>query len=164
MQSSTQTTRNRGFTLIELIVIIVVLAILSGVAIPKYIDYSERARVTAISANLKMIRRALLNYRMEKGDYPPDQLGGVMPPEMNEYFSSAVWATPIQGVGVYNWEGPPGWAGIEAIGVGSLVSVPSSPLTDPFWQKVDAQIDDGNLSTGFFRWDSGISRYQFRMN
>ena len=39
--------RNRAFTLIELIVIIVVLAILAGVAIPKYIDYTANAKSSA---------------------------------------------------------------------------------------------------------------------
>ncbi|MBY0312809.1 MAG: prepilin-type N-terminal cleavage/methylation domain-containing protein [Phycisphaerales bacterium] len=154
----------QGFTLIELIVVIVVLAILSGVAIPKYIDYAESARVTAIAANLKMIQRAMLQYRVNHDAYPPDQNGGIMPPEMNTYFSSDTWATPIEGIGVYNWEGPPGWAGIEAIGVGSLVSVPANPTADAFWLKIDARIDDGDLTTGYFQWDSGSQRYQFRMN
>ena len=39
--------RSRAFTLIELIVIIVVLAILSGIAIPKYIDYTANAKAAA---------------------------------------------------------------------------------------------------------------------
>lgn len=156
--------RDHGFTLIELLAIIVVLAVLSGVAIPKYIDMAEEARATTIGANLKMIRRAMLQYRIDQGEYPPDQNGGIMPPEMDAYFSSDMWATQIQGVGVYNWEGPPGWAGIEAIGVGSLVSVPASPTTDLFWLKIDSRIDDGVLTTGFFQWEPGSQRYQFRMD
>lgn len=154
----------KAFTLIEFIVIIVVLGILAGVAVPKYMDLSEQARVSAISANLKMIRRAIMQYRIDQGEYPPDQNGGIMPPEMNTYLANDVWATTIQGIGVYNWEGPPGWANNEAIGVGSLVTVPASPTTDPFWKKIDARIDDGNLATGYFRWDSGSGRYEFMMN
>lgn len=153
-----------AFTLIELIAVIVVLSILSAVAIQKYNDYSERARVSVISWNLKVLRRAFMQYWIDHGEFAPDQNGGLMPPEMNAYLSNDVWSTPIAGIGVYNWEGPPGWAGIEAIGVGSLVSVPADPTNDPFWRSIDRTIDDGVLTTGLFRWEPGSQRYQLRMN
>lgn len=58
--------RHRGdpcaFTLVELIVIIVVLAILAGVAIPKYIDYSVNARASAILSEYRSIRAAAMLY------------------------------------------------------------------------------------------------------
>ena len=43
---------HRGFTLIELVAVIVVLAILAGVAIPKYFDYSAQAKVSATKGTL----------------------------------------------------------------------------------------------------------------
>ena len=54
--------RSRGFTLVELIVIIVVLAILSGVAIPRYIDYTANARASAVRATLGGVRTAIANF------------------------------------------------------------------------------------------------------
>ncbi|MBY0262434.1 MAG: prepilin-type N-terminal cleavage/methylation domain-containing protein, partial [Phycisphaerales bacterium] len=54
--------RSRGFTLVELIVIIVVLAILSGVAIPRYIDYTANARASAVRATLGGVRSAIANF------------------------------------------------------------------------------------------------------
>lgn len=49
----------RGFTLIELVVVIVVLAILSGAAIVRYYDYGERAKASADAGALGGINEAL---------------------------------------------------------------------------------------------------------
>jgi Tfp pilus assembly protein PilE len=54
--------KSRAFTLVELIVIIVVLAILSGVAIPKYIDYTANAKASAAKATLGAVRSAIANF------------------------------------------------------------------------------------------------------
>ena len=153
--------RRAAFTLVELIAVMVIVGILAIVVAPRFIDSSERAKVAAISSNLKMIRRALIEYKAVHGAYPPDQNGGIMPPEMAQFIPNDIWAQAITGIGVYNWEGPPGWANHEGIGVGSLVSTPTSPTTDAFWAKIDAAIDDGALTTGYFRWESGAGRYEF---
>ena len=52
----------RAFTLIELIVVIVVLAILAGVAIPKYIDYTSNAKASATRGVLGGVRSAVANF------------------------------------------------------------------------------------------------------
>ena len=54
--------KSRAFTLVELIVIIVVLAILSGVAIPKYIDYTTSAKSSAAKATIGAVRSAIANF------------------------------------------------------------------------------------------------------
>lgn len=52
----------RAFTLVELIAVIVVLAILAGVAIPKYFDYTDRARTSSVLGTVGNVRSALASY------------------------------------------------------------------------------------------------------
>ena len=56
----------KAFTLIELIAVLVVLAILSGVALPRYFDYTDRARSSAVQGTLGGVRTALTNYYVEQ--------------------------------------------------------------------------------------------------
>ena len=51
-----------GFTLIELIAVIVVLAILAGVALPKYFDYSSQAQESATKGTLGGVRAGIANF------------------------------------------------------------------------------------------------------
>ncbi len=56
------TNARKAFTLIELIAVLVVLAILSGVALPKYFDYTDRARSSAVQGTLGGVRTAMVNF------------------------------------------------------------------------------------------------------
>jgi prepilin-type N-terminal cleavage/methylation domain-containing protein len=60
--SKRNTIHRRGFTLIELIAVIVVLAILTGVALPRYFDYAAQAREAATKGILGGVRAGIANY------------------------------------------------------------------------------------------------------
>ena len=59
----------RGVTLMELVVVVIIIGILSGLAMPLYYKSKERALDNEASANLKLIRAAEQTYRMEMGNY-----------------------------------------------------------------------------------------------
>lgn len=62
-----------GFTLIELIAVIVVLAILAGVALPKYFDYSAQARASSCKGTLGGVRAGIANFYMNTGLAAPER-------------------------------------------------------------------------------------------
>ena len=60
----------KGFTLIELIVVIVVLGILSGIAIAKFVAFKEEAYVASMKADLRNFALYQQNYLIDsKGSY-----------------------------------------------------------------------------------------------
>lgn len=65
MQKST-----RGFSLIELVVVISLLAILSGVLVPRVSSHVQMARDARRLADIQRVRAAIEQYRMDKGHYP----------------------------------------------------------------------------------------------
>jgi len=57
---------NRGFTLIELVMIIVILGILAAIAIPKYIDMQSQAQASAEKGILGGVRAGIMTYYAEQ--------------------------------------------------------------------------------------------------
>ena len=56
----------KGFTLIELMAVVVILAILAGVALPKFFDYSTQAKKASTKGTLGGVRAGIANFYAEK--------------------------------------------------------------------------------------------------
>jgi general secretion pathway protein G len=61
---------NKGFSLVELLIVILVLAILTGIAIPAYYLITARAKETATETEMTNIAKALEIYNSDKQAYP----------------------------------------------------------------------------------------------
>jgi len=59
-----------GFSLIELLIVIAVVGILSGIAIPWYMSYREKVKIENCKLGIKVIETAVKNYGIENNGYP----------------------------------------------------------------------------------------------
>ena len=69
------TLRPRGFTLIEILVVIVILGILAALIVPRVMDRPDQARAVAARADVAAIMNALKLYRLDNGTYPTADQG-----------------------------------------------------------------------------------------
>lgn len=70
--------RQRGFTLIELIVVMAIVALLVSIAAPRYFRSVDRARENSLRTSLGVMRDAIDQFEADKGRYPDtlDELVG----------------------------------------------------------------------------------------
>jgi general secretion pathway protein G len=62
--------REKGFTLIELIIVITLIGILVGLGLPQFKNAVKRARETTLKENLFTLRKLINQYYVDKGKYP----------------------------------------------------------------------------------------------
>lgn len=67
--------RVRGFTLIEILVVIVILGILATLVVPKLMSRPDQARTVAAKQDIQTVLQALKLYRLDNGRYPTTEQG-----------------------------------------------------------------------------------------
>ncbi|UXH79322.1 type II secretion system major pseudopilin GspG [Roseateles amylovorans] len=75
MQRTSSLRRSRGFTLIELIVAITIVAVMGAVVVPAVMNHVADARRTAAKTDVNTLVQALKLYKMDNGRYPSGDQG-----------------------------------------------------------------------------------------
>lgn len=67
--------RQRGFSLIEIMVVVVIVGILAALVVPNLMDRPDQARVVAARQDIGSLMQALKLYRLDNGRYPGNEQG-----------------------------------------------------------------------------------------
>ena len=65
----------KGFTLIEIMVVVIILGLLAGIVLPKILGREEEAKVSAAKVQIKSIESALDGFKLDNGFYPTTDQG-----------------------------------------------------------------------------------------
>src|SRR5271168_2754776 len=75
MSGESMRKRQHGFTLIEIMVVVVILAVLGALVVPKILENVDKARVTRAQSDIRAIQTALDLYRLDNFKYPTTEQG-----------------------------------------------------------------------------------------
>ena len=64
-----------GFTMVELMAMLIIIGLLATVAVKKVADQIAKARITTTKANLKVLHDAVNQFKMDTGQYPSEDMG-----------------------------------------------------------------------------------------
>lgn len=77
--------KQNGFTLVELMIVIIIIAIIAAIAIPKFSAMKLKANAARIISDFNMFQTAVFSYHLDSGEYPRDRYPGGTVPELVDY-------------------------------------------------------------------------------
>lgn len=144
--------RNGGFTLVELMIVVAIIALLAVLALPSVLRARRESQNAKFMNALRVATSAIELYATENRVYPPDSNRGIIPPGMATYLDETLgWTgqTPIGGQ--WDWD-------FNVFGVRAAVSVVGATIDLDQLTEIDSKYDDGNLASGRFQ-STGAGRY-----
>jgi prepilin-type N-terminal cleavage/methylation domain-containing protein len=137
--------RRAGFTLLELLMVMIVIGLLAGMAILKYIELRHRARTAAVAADLQVVRLAGYGAFYETGTWPADASDGVVPAGLKPYLATNFsFAKPDY---TLDWENfvPPGGGPSGGMQVGIVINASDPRLQQALVQALGNKLPFVNV-------------------
>jgi general secretion pathway protein G len=109
----------RGFTVVEILIVVIILATLAAIVVPQFSDAGTDARKNTLTAQLQTIREQIGYYQLQHNGQLPKLITGGGWAVLTQYTSMEGTVNPTGGVGTDYPFGP------------YLQYIPANPLTDP---------------------------------
>ena len=105
--------RNKGFTLLELLVVIVIIGLLAGYVAPRYFSQVGKSEIQVAKAQIDSLEKAIDQYRLDKRRYPTAEEGlAAVQPYLKKALPNDPWDRPY----VYRTPGSKGEYEIVSLG------------------------------------------------
>jgi general secretion pathway protein G len=72
---ATRAIRKRGFTLMEILIVVVILSILAVAVVPQFLDSPDKAKMARAQADVKNLETALSMYKLDNANFPSTSQG-----------------------------------------------------------------------------------------
>lgn len=138
----------RGFTLVELVIVILIVGILGTVTVPKVINSTKDTAVQATLRDFDAIFDAAEFYKAQHGEYPSDTSSLNAPGDFKGYLPDRVFqkAPPIGGDS-YVWVRASSGTGGSGEGI-VVIDASAKAISTEMALAIDKFYDDGNLGAG----------------
>jgi len=91
-----RSSRRKGFTLVEILIVVIILGILAAIVIPQFTNASQNARESSLQSTLQTLRSQIQLYKLQHGDTLPDLITDWTP-----LTESGSYGSPAQSYGPY---------------------------------------------------------------